>query len=196
MLYVDQILKLEKENRIVAFDGRPKDMLGMPYAVHMLRTEEVAEAILRISYVDGMLAAERLRDEDKPPAEEWRLAIMELVALERGEKRPSTEWMYKMRRIEHEVSALNRFVKFAPIRSKGNRKPRFDAVLHEIKWKAIEDSLKAKLKLRLARHMRLWSGRRWPCSPALGLRMRSWDVGRLSSGSSKGLRASPRQHQR
>lgn len=88
MLYVDQILKLEKENRIVAFDGRPKDMLGMPYAVHMLRTEEVAEAILRISYVDGMLAAERLRDEDKPPAEEWRLAIMELVALERGENVP------------------------------------------------------------------------------------------------------------
>ncbi|MBA8835431.1 hypothetical protein [Rhizobium leguminosarum] len=145
MLYVDQILKLEKENRIVAFDGRRKDMLGMPGAVHMLRTEEVAEAIRRISYVDRMLAAERLRDEDTPLTEEWRLVIMGLVALERGEKRPSIEWMYKMLRIEHEVSALNRFVKFAPIRSKGNRKPRFDIILYEIKWKAIEHALKAKL---------------------------------------------------
>ncbi|WP_074069186.1 hypothetical protein [Rhizobium gallicum] len=55
-----------------------------------------------------MAAAERLRDPDKPVTEEWRLLVMAGVALERGEKRPSIEWMYKMLRIEHEVSALNR----------------------------------------------------------------------------------------
>tara|TARA_R110002020_G_scaffold69730_8_gene181417 strand:- start:4519 stop:6849 length:2331 start_codon:yes stop_codon:yes gene_type:complete len=143
MLYVDQILKLEKENRIVAFDGRRKDMLGMPGAVHMLRTDEIAEAMRRIAYVDAMLAAERFVNDTM--SVERRLKVMQDVAIERNETCPSIEWMYKMLRIEHEVSSLNRFVKFAPIRSKGNRTPRFDIVLYEIKWKAIEDALRAKL---------------------------------------------------
>lgn len=151
LLYEDQILALESENRIVAVEGRRADVRNMPGGVHSLTTEEVAESLRRIEYVDALNKAKDDRKSDTLP-DDVKTLIAEKIAKRRGERPPSKGWLCKMMRIERDGVALNRLVKFAPNKSKGNTKPRFASALYAIKEQAIIDALGAKMGAEDARN--------------------------------------------
>jgi len=152
LLYEDQILQLENMNRIVAIDGRRPDMRNMPGSVHSLTSEEVAEALRRIEYVDALNREKDFRRSDTLPDDVKERIAAEVAARRREQNPPSKGWICKIMRIDKHGTALNRIVKFAPIKSRGNTEPRFVAVLYAIKDKAIIEALTAKMGAEDARN--------------------------------------------
>lgn len=144
LLYEDQILALESANRIVAVDGRRTDVRNMPGGVHSLTSEQVAESLRRIEFVDALNREKDLRKRDDLP-DDVKLRVAGEVAARRGEPAPKKGWLCKMMRIERDGVALNRLVKFAPRKSRGNTTPRFTSVLYAIKEQAIVEALGAKM---------------------------------------------------
>jgi putative transposase len=149
-LFEDQILVLEKDNRIVPLNDTRADVRYMPGGVHSLTTEQVAEAMKRIEYLDAVNARKaKLRRVDLPDSE--KKEIMAVVAERRGEVPPKKGWMCKVMRIERDEKALNRIVKFAPKRTRGNRTPRFPDELYAIKERAVVEALTANMGAEDAR---------------------------------------------
>lgn len=149
-LFEDQILKLEKDSRIVPLNDARSDVRYMPGGVHSLTTEQVAESMKRIEYLDAINAMKaRLQRVDLPDG--VKMEVMASVADRRGEPVPSKGWICKIMRIERDEKALNRIVKFAPKRTRGNRTPRFPDELYAIKERAVVEALRANMGAEGAR---------------------------------------------
>lgn len=86
-LFEDQILTLEKDNRIVPLNDARADVRYMPGGVHSLTSDQVAEALKRIEYLDEInLKKTELRRIDLP--DRIKNEVMETVAKRRGEEPP------------------------------------------------------------------------------------------------------------
>ncbi len=150
-LYECQVIELEKHGRIVAMGGRRHETRHMPGGVHSLTSDEIAEAMRRIEYVDALNREKDLRRRDTLP-DVIKARVAAEVAQRRGEPEPSKGWLCKLMRIEKHGTALNRIVKFAPERSRGNTEPRFASVLYIVKGKAMVDALTSKMGAADARN--------------------------------------------